>query len=75
MAGLKYVANFDRFGMADVEQVGGKNASLGEMISRLSQAGIRVSICSAELFSTTGRSSARFPPNDVPQVPTRLGPR
>src|SRR5882672_5158545 len=42
MAGLKYVANFDRLGMADVEQVGGKNASLGEMISQLSQAGIRV---------------------------------
>src|SRR5882672_7153591 len=42
MAGLKYVVNFDRVGMADVEQVGGKNASLGEMISRLSQAGIRV---------------------------------
>ena len=42
MAGLKYVVNFDRLGMADVEQVGGKNASLGEMISGLSQAGIRV---------------------------------
>src|SRR5215510_7886932 len=42
MAGLKYVVNFDRLGMTDVEQVGGKNASLGEMISQLSQAGIRV---------------------------------
>ena len=42
MARLKYVMNFDRFGMADVDQVGGKNASLGEMISGLSQAGIRV---------------------------------
>ena len=42
MAGLKYVVNFDRLGKADVEQVGGKNASLGEMISQLSQAGIRV---------------------------------
>ena len=42
MAKLKYVVNFDRLGMAEVEQVGGKNASLGEMISRLSQAGIRV---------------------------------
>src|SRR5262247_2992489 len=42
MAKLKYVVNFDRLGMADVEQVGGKNASLGEMISQLSQAGIRV---------------------------------
>src|SRR5215510_8279051 len=42
MAGLKRVLNFDRLGMADVERVGGKNASLGEMISQLSQAGIRV---------------------------------
>jgi pyruvate, water dikinase len=42
MAGFKYVVNFDRLGMAEVEQVGGKNASLGEMIARLSQAGIRV---------------------------------
>ena len=42
MGRLKYVVNLDRLGMADVEQVGGKNASLGEMISNLSQAGIRV---------------------------------
>jgi len=42
MARLKYVVNFDRLGMADIEQVGGKNASLGEMIGQLSQAGIRV---------------------------------
>src|SRR5882672_3003676 len=42
MARPKYVVNFDRLGMADVEQVGGKNASLGEMISQLSRAGIRV---------------------------------
>src|SRR5260370_42302122 len=39
---LKYVVNFDRLGMGDIEQVGGKNASLGEMIGQLSQAGIRV---------------------------------
>jgi len=42
MARLKYVVNFDRLGMGDIEQVGGKNASLGEMIGQLSQAGIRV---------------------------------
>jgi len=42
MARLKYVVNFDRLGMADIEQVGGKNASLGEMIVQLSKAGIRV---------------------------------
>ncbi len=42
MARLKYVVNFDRLGMGDIEQVGGKNASLGEMIVQLSKAGIRV---------------------------------
>src|SRR5438309_4702304 len=42
MARLKYVVNFDRLGMRDIEQVGGKNASLGWMIGQLSQAGMRV---------------------------------
>ncbi len=36
------VIPFDRLRMGDVEHVGGKNASLGEMISQLSHAGIRV---------------------------------
>jgi pyruvate,water dikinase len=42
MTRLKYVVNFDRLGMGDIERVGGKNASLGEMIVQLSKAGIRV---------------------------------
>src|SRR3989442_11914170 len=42
MARLKYVANLDRLGMGEIERFGGKNASLGEMIGRLSKAGIRV---------------------------------
>jgi pyruvate,water dikinase len=33
---------FDQLGMADVDQVGGKNASLGEMISHLAGAGVSV---------------------------------
>src|SRR5881392_3407976 len=37
-----YVIALDQLRMADVPQVGGKNASLGEMIGRLSDAGIRV---------------------------------
>ena len=37
-----YVIWFDSLGMADVDRVGGKNASLGEMISNLSAAGVRV---------------------------------
>src|SRR5581483_11790246 len=36
------VIPFDRLRMGDVEAVGGKNASLGEMINALSHAGIRV---------------------------------
>jgi pyruvate, water dikinase len=37
-----YVASFEHLRMADVESVGGKNASLGEMISQLAGAGVRV---------------------------------
>ncbi len=38
----EYIVWFDHLGMADVERVGGKNASLGEMISNLAHAGVRV---------------------------------
>lgn len=37
-----YVASFDSLRMQDVDIVGGKNASLGEMISQLAGAGVRV---------------------------------
>lgn len=37
-----YVLWFDKLGMGDVDRVGGKNASLGEMISNLSGAGVSV---------------------------------
>jgi pyruvate, water dikinase len=37
-----YVVPFERLGRHDVETVGGKNSSLGEMISSLAQAGVRV---------------------------------
>jgi pyruvate,water dikinase len=37
-----YVASFENLRMTDVESVGGKNASLGEMISQLAEAGVRV---------------------------------
>ncbi len=42
MAEEARVVPFEQLRMADVERVGGKNASLGEMISALSDAGIRV---------------------------------
>ncbi|RUR32801.1 phosphoenolpyruvate synthase [Vreelandella andesensis] len=38
----EYILWFDQLGMADVERVGGKNASLGEMISNLSGVGVTV---------------------------------
>ncbi|VVE28386.1 phosphoenolpyruvate synthase [Pandoraea communis] len=37
-----YVVPFEHLRMTDVESVGGKNASLGEMISQLASAGVRV---------------------------------
>ena len=39
---MSYVVPFDQLRMTDVDTVGGKNASLGEMISQLSDAGVRV---------------------------------
>ncbi|MCK0769025.1 phosphoenolpyruvate synthase [Chromohalobacter canadensis] len=38
----EYIVWFDQLGMDDVERVGGKNASLGEMISNLADAGVTV---------------------------------
>src|SRR3954464_9025582 len=38
---LAYVASFEDLRMTDVESVGGKNASLGEMLSQLAHAGVR----------------------------------
>jgi pyruvate,water dikinase len=40
--GGAYVVSFEHLRMTDVESVGGKNASLGEMISQLAGAGVRV---------------------------------
>jgi len=38
----QYIASFDTLRMSDVGSVGGKNASLGEMISQLAHLGVRV---------------------------------
>ena len=42
--------------MTDVESVGGKNASLGEMLSQLSAAGVRV----PDGFATTAEAFRLF---------------
>src|SRR3954465_9877037 len=47
---------FSELGMADLEQVGGKNASLGEMVSNLSDLGVRV----PDGFATTSDAYHRF---------------
>ena len=39
---MSYVVSFEQLRMSDVDSVGGKNASLGEMISQLADAGVRV---------------------------------
>ncbi|MCP8687406.1 phosphoenolpyruvate synthase [Marinobacterium sedimentorum] len=51
-----YVQRLDQVGMADVDTVGGKNASLGEMISQLSAAGVRVPTG----FATTAQAYRDF---------------
>jgi pyruvate,water dikinase len=47
---------FDELGMDDVPQVGGKNASLGEMVSKLGDLGVRV----PGGFATTADAYHRF---------------
>ena len=39
---MEYIVDFGSVGMGDVARVGGKNASIGEMIANLSSAGVRV---------------------------------
>lgn len=39
---MNWIRRFSEIGMGDVPQVGGKNASLGEMYSGLTQAGVKV---------------------------------
>lgn len=51
-----YTIDFASLGMGDLEQVGGKNASLGEMLSHLSEAGVSV----PGGFATTADSFRRF---------------
>jgi pyruvate, water dikinase len=42
MAHVEYVVGLEQLRMSDLARVGGKNASLGEMISSLAHAGVRV---------------------------------
>ncbi|MFZ9678126.1 MAG: PEP/pyruvate-binding domain-containing protein, partial [Quisquiliibacterium sp.] len=52
----RLVVPFEALRMTDVETVGGKNASLGEMISQLSASGVRV----PGGFATTAHAFREF---------------
>jgi pyruvate,water dikinase len=62
---LDYIVSLDQIGMEDLERVGGKNASLGEMIRHLSTTGVDV----PGGFATTVDAYRRFLEQD------RLGER
>lgn len=51
-----YVIALDQLGMGDIETVGGKNASLGEMLRNLSRLGVRV----PSGFATTAQAYRDF---------------
>ncbi|MFJ1468468.1 phosphoenolpyruvate synthase [Massilia orientalis] len=65
-----YVASFETLRMTDVESVGGKNASLGEMISQLAEAGVRV----PGGFATTAQAFRDFLNHSIDGGPS-LGDR
>jgi pyruvate, water dikinase len=56
MAEQQRVIGFDRLRMTDADKVGGKNASLGEMISQLGKHGVRV----PDGFATTAFAFREF---------------
>ena len=67
---MKNVLWFDEIGMTDLPAVGGKNASLGEMVSHLSALGVRV----PGGFATTADAYRRFLAHDGlgDQIPALL---
>ena len=62
-----YVVPFDRIGIGDIDIVGGKNASLGEMIGGLSDVAVRV----PDGFATTAQAYRDFLDQD--ELNTRIG--
>jgi len=53
---MRYVRTFNTLGIKDIEIVGGKNASLGEMITELSPLGLRI----PDGFATTAEAYWHF---------------
>ncbi len=60
MSNEQYVVGFEKLRMHDVGRVGGKNASLGEMIGQLASAGVRV----PGGFATTAQAYRDFLAHD-----------
>ena len=56
----EHIVWFEKLGMGDIGKVGGKNASLGEMISNLASAGVRV----PGGFATTAEAYREFLAHD-----------
>lgn len=56
MSKITYTLSFKQIGMDDLDKVGGKNASLGEMISQLSDVGVLV----PSGFATTAEAFREF---------------
>ena len=52
----KYIKHFDEIGIQDIPQVGGKNASLGEMYNKLTSQGLKV----PNGFATTSEAYWNF---------------
>ncbi len=52
----EYVLSFDEVGIKDIDRVGGKNASIGEMLSALTKLGVRV----PRGFATTAEAYRDF---------------
>ena len=65
-----YVVPFSQLRMTDVESVGGKNASLGEMLSQLEAAHIRV----PDGFATTAEAFRETVASCTLEQPTNLWP-
>src|SRR3954464_8713105 len=63
---MRYVLPLETLRMTDVGRVGGKNASLGDMISQLAAAGVRV----PGGFATTAEAFRDFLTHALPSGPS-----
>ena len=68
----RYVFPFSQLRMTDVDRVGGKNASLGELLSQLTSAGIRVPDGFATTVSNFASGTGRWSWSDVLMSATSL---